>query len=101
MKIRDAEGNVHDCPDGIDVNVWDSTVYGDGTDRGIVVTAYRMLTDEDGFTDTDMNAVVLSIDTDLPRELWGDDDWFGFSDDTAPGDFPHQILAILTPYLVS
>lgn len=101
MKLN-IDGVVHDLPHGIDVNVWDSGLYGSRGYDGIVISVYRMSVDADGFNITDTtHGSILSINTDLPQDEWGEDDWFGLSDDTAPGDFPAKIYALLLPYIAN
>ena len=87
-----------DCPHGIDVNVWNSAVYGDHPFKGIVITAYPMTLTADGYQDTNTSEVLVSIDTPLSQEEWGEDEWYGLTDDTAPGDVPGEILEYLRPH---
>ena len=93
------DGAIHECPHGIDVNVWNSTLYGNRPFKGVVVSIYKMHLTPDGFNDTDtINGSLLSIDTDLDPEVW-DDDWFGFNADTAPGDFPGDVFRFIKPFI--
>jgi len=94
------DGVIHECPHGIDVNVWDSAIYGDRPFKGIVISVYKMHLTPDGFNDTDtINGGLVSIDTNLPQDEWGEDDWFGFSADTAPGEFPSEIMRFIAPFI--
>ena len=93
-------GVIHECPHGIDVNVWDSAVYGDRPFKGIVVSIYKMGVDANGFNTTEtLNGSLLSIDTNLPQDEWGDDEWYGFTADTAPGEFPGEVMRFIAPFI--
>ena len=36
----------------------------------------------------------LSVDINLDPDVW-DDDWFGYSEDTTPGEFPADVRRIV------
>lgn len=93
MKLKFENGAVHEV-EALDINVWNADNYGDGTRSGVIVTAYPMTKDEEGFWDTNTRVHVFTVDTNLDPEDW-DDDWFGYSDETAPGEFPADVLRIV------
>lgn len=96
--MTDQDWNVAYGPveiEGIDINVWNSNVYGSGPARGVVITGYAMSRDEDGFWDTaTLQEPLFSADTNLDPEDW-DDDWFGMSDDNTPVDVPSDVRYIV------
>lgn len=94
-----------DCPHGIDVDVWNAELYGhpDVTQgyEGVMVTVYPMHLGPDGVPTTDLDESLLQIRAeDLDPEVWGESEWYGLDDSTAPGDFPSEILALLTPHII-
>lgn len=93
MKLRFEDGTVRET-EALDINVWNADLYGDDDHTGVVVTAYPMNKTEDGYWDTALDLIVFSIPTDLDPDDW-DDDWFGYSDDTAPGEFPGDVRSIV------
>lgn len=93
MKLKFENGTVHEV-EALDVNVWNADIYGDGTKSGVVITAYPMAKDADRFWDTDTSVYVFTVTTNLDPDDW-DDDWFGYSDDTGPADFPADVLRIV------
>jgi len=93
MKLKFEDGTVREV-EALDINVWNAASYGDGSRSGVVITAYPMYTDEDGFWSTDTSAHVFTADTNLDPGDW-DDDWFGYSEDNTPAEFPIEVRHIV------
>lgn len=88
------DGTVHEV-EGIDVNVYGAEF----TDKEHAqIAVYRMRKTSQGFWDTDTGETLVSIDTNMPLEDWYDE-WYGFSAETAPGDFPGEVLRFIQPFI--
>ncbi len=100
FKVTDTEGVTREA-EGIDVNVWNSDLYGSGPARGIVITGYAMSKDAvTGFwtTHSTFSAPLFSADTNLPVDEW-DDAWYGYSEDNTPTDVPYDVNQIVNNIL--
>lgn len=84
--------------EGIDINVWNSNLYGSGPARGIVLTGYPMFKDENGLWDTNTDVILFTADTNFDPNDY-EDEWFGFSEDTTPGDMPLEVLNLVNAIL--
>lgn len=93
MKLKFEDGTVREV-EALDINVWDADVHGDGEHEGVVVTAYPMEKDAEGVWYTHQDLIVFSAETYLDPDDW-DDDWFSYSDDIAPGEFPAEVRRIV------
>ena len=93
MKLKFEDGTVREV-EALDINVWNADAYGDGEHTGVVVTAYPMMKNEEGHWDTATDLPIFTASTNLDPEDW-DDDWFGYTDDTAPGEFPGDVRRIV------
>ena len=94
MKLKFEDGTTREV-EALDINVWNADMYGDGEHSGVVVTAYPMEKLENGNWHTHQDLIVFSASTDLDPDVWGDDEWYSLSDDTAPGEFPHEVGRIV------
>jgi len=94
MLIRGTDGQVHEV-EGIDVNVWDTGVYGSGPDVGMKLTGYPMFKDENGLWDTLSGVILFSVETDFDRERHDEDAWYGWSGDMTPGDMPAEVRVMV------
>lgn len=92
MKLRFEDDTIREV-EALDINVWNADRYGDSEREGVIITVYPM-TMQDGFWDTATDLIVFSTSTDLDPDDW-DDDWFGYSDDTAPGEIPEDVRQIV------
>lgn len=81
--------------EGIDVNIM-GTAFTDRPHAKIAV--YAMRKNDDGCWVTDTYRPIVTIETDLDAEDYYDE-WYGFSADTAPGDFPGEVLRFIRPFL--
>jgi len=97
LKLTDSDEALQ--VEGIDLNVWDSNLYGSGPARGIVVTGYPMFKDENGLWDTDTDVILFSADTNFNPEEWDEDAWYGLSEDTAPGEVPNEVMTLVNNIL--
>jgi hypothetical protein len=95
MLKLEINGTVHEV-EGIDVNVYGAEF----TDKAHAqIAVYEQRKDADGFWRTETGETLLSIDTNLPLEDYYDE-WYGFSEETAPGDFPGEVLRFIKPFIV-
>lgn len=92
MKLKFEDGTVREV-DALDINVWNADRYGDGEHSGVSVTAYPMMRNGE-YWDTATNLPIFTASTNLDPEDW-EDDWFGYSEDTAPGEFPAEVRRIV------
>jgi hypothetical protein len=95
--MSDEDWNISYGPveiEGIDINVWNSNLYGSGPKRGIVLTAYPMSRDENGLWDTDTDKILFTADTGFSADEY-EDEWFGLSEDTTPGEMPYEVLTLV------
>lgn len=84
---------------GIDLNVWNATLYGDRPVKCVAITGYLMTRNQvTGYWETDTDKILFSIDTTLPTDQW-DDHWYGISADTLPHELPPEVLELVRPYL--
>lgn len=96
--LTDTQGKMREV-EGIDIDVWDANVLGNGEKKGIVVTGYPMYRDADGLWDTNTSITLFSAETNLNPEDHDESAWYGLSDDTVPGDIPGDVLDIVTNIL--
>ena len=95
MKLKNTIGQEVEV-EGLDVNVW---LDEEETER-VFVTVYPMYRDANGYWATNTGVILNTIPTDLPpSEYDRDGEWYGFSDDTAPGDFPGEVLRFIAPLI--
>lgn len=89
--------------DGEDIEVQglDVNVYFNEDDGKVWIAAYEMYIAPDGFWDTNTGKTLLSIQTSLSTEEWGEDEWFGLSAQTVPGEFPDEVARFLAPFITS
>lgn len=85
--------------EGIDIDVWNADVLGNGERSGIIVTGYPMSRDADGLWDTNTNIILFSAETNLDPEEWDESSWYGLSDETAPGEVPWEVMNIVNNIL--
>lgn len=83
---------------GIDINVWNTNLYGSGPAEGIRVTGYAMSKDAEGYWDTDTETILFSATTSFDPDEY-EDEWFGLSEDTTPGDMPYEVLTLVNSIL--
>ena len=84
--------------EGLDVDVWYAEDF-EGLPPHVHVTIYPMWRNKNDLWDTDTGTVLHSEATDWPVEEWGESDWFGISDDNAPGEMPGQVLDLVNRFL--
>lgn len=97
FKLQDAEGVTREV-EGIDINVWNSNLYGNGPARGIVCTGYPMAKDADGDWVTDDQTILFSAETNFDVSEY-EDEWYGFSDDNTPADVPFEVNTLVNNIL--
>jgi len=83
---------------GIDINVWDTSLYGSGPHEGIRVTGYPMRKDAQGYWETNTDVILFSATTNFDTENYHDE-WYGLSEDTTPGDMPYEVLTLVNSIL--
>lgn len=99
MRIEFEDGTIREV-EGLDINVWNADVLGDGRFKGIVVSAYPSYKDADGSWMTDISGPhVFSAETNLDPEVWGEDEWFTWTDSDEDREFPAEVFPIVNNVL--
>lgn len=84
FKIIDTDGRMQEC-EGLDINVWL-----DEEGNRVNLTAYKMEKDENDLWRTNTNVCLFWANTNFSAEDYADE-WYGYSDDTVPGDMPTEV----------
>ena len=96
MLILNKNGQVQTI-EFLDINVFGHAYTDDGK---IELSLYESYYTDDGYLTTNTMDSLVHLKTDLDPDLWGEDEWYGFGDETAPGDIPGDILALVRPYIL-